>query len=178
MLTESENPPPKALNTKCRVSVRSELGPSRRRKRRWFAIITLALLLALGGGYVYLRVEWEGSDLGDNIASILNKKMRGRISIGSVSWSPYELKKVITGGWVAVEIHDVKVWDDCALSADLSAVDERRMGDPAEDCTPDHRPDPDPNSKRKPRKLLMRLKATTRPGSRISATTHSAGSKN
>lgn len=131
------------------------MGRSERRKRRWVAIIGLAILLVLGGAYAYLRVEWEGADLGDNIASILNKKMRGRISIGSVIWSPTALKKVVTGGWVDVEIHDVKVWDDCALSAELSAVDERRLGDPSEDCTPDHRPDPDPKSKRKPRKLLI-----------------------
>jgi hypothetical protein len=112
-------------------------------------------LLALGGGYAYLRVKWEGADLGDNIASILNKRMRGRIAIGSVSWDPGALKTAVTGGWIPVTIHDVRVWDDCALSSDLSAIDERRLGDPAEDCTPDDRPDPDPNSRRKPRKLLI-----------------------
>src|SRR5262249_389789 len=34
-------------------------------------------------------------------------------------------------------------------------LDERRRGNPAEDCTPDDKPDPDPTSKRKPRKLLV-----------------------
>ena len=97
----------------------------------------------------------EGQDLGDNIARMLNKRMRGRIEIGSVEWNPTALKKVITGGFVPVRIRNVKVWDDCALSSDLAPLDERRRGDPAEDCTPDTKPDPDPTSKRKPRKLLI-----------------------
>jgi hypothetical protein len=113
------------------------------------------VLLLLGTAYAYLRVEWEGADLGDNLASMLNKRMRGRIAVGSIEWQPRSLKKVVTGGWVPVVIHDVKVWDDCALSSELDALDERRLGDPNEDCTLDHRPDPDPTSKRKPRKLLI-----------------------
>ena len=36
------------------------MGRSRRRKRRWFAIIALAVLLVVGGGYAYLRVEDSG----------------------------------------------------------------------------------------------------------------------
>lgn len=102
-----------------------------------------------------MRVEWEGPDLGDNIASILNKRMRGRISIGSVEWDVGALQKVVTGGWAKVTVRDVRVWDDCALSSELDPLDERRLGDPSEDCTPDDRPDPDPRSKRKPRKLLL-----------------------
>ena len=109
----------------------------------------------MASAYAYVRVEWEGQDLGDNIARMLNKRMRGRIEIGSVEWNPTALKKVITGGFVPVRIRNVKVWDDCALSSDLAPLDERRRGDPAEDCTPDNKPDPDPTSKRKPRKLLI-----------------------
>ena len=131
------------------------MGRSRRRKRRWFAIAGLALLLLVASAYAYVRIEWEGEDLGDNIARILNKRMRGRIEIGAVEWDPSALKKVITGGWVSVRIRNVKVWDDCALSSDLAPLDERRRGDPAEDCTPDNKPDPDPSSRRKPRKLLI-----------------------
>lgn len=123
--------------------------------RRWLAIIGLAVLLVVGGAYTYLRVEWEGADLGDNLASLLNKRMRGRIAVGSIEWQPSALKTVVTGGWAKVTIHDVKVWDDCALSSELGPLDERRVGDPNEDCTLDHRPDPDPHSKRKPRKLLI-----------------------
>jgi hypothetical protein len=102
-----------------------------------------------------LRVEWEGGDLGDNLASLLNKRMRGRISVGSVEWQPGALKTVATGGWVPIIVHNVKVWDDCALSSELDPLDERRVGDPNQDCTLDDRPDPDPTSKRKPRKLLL-----------------------
>ncbi|HEY5920393.1 MAG TPA: translocation/assembly module TamB domain-containing protein [Kofleriaceae bacterium] len=128
---------------------------SRRRKGRWLAVIGLAVLLLLGTAYAYLRVEWEGADLGDNLATMLNKRMRGRISIGAIEWQPKAIKTLVTGGWVPLTVYDVKVWDDCALSTDLGALDEGRLGDPNEDCTLDHRPDPDPTSKRKPRKLLV-----------------------
>lgn len=128
---------------------------SRRRKSRWLVLIGLGLVLLLGTAYAYLRVEWEGEDLGDNLASMLNKRMRGRIAIGSIEWQPRALRSLVTGGWVPVTIRNVRVWDDCALSSELDPLDERRLGDPNEDCTLDHRPDPDPKSKRKPRKLLI-----------------------
>lgn len=131
------------------------MGTSQRRRRRWLAVIGLAVLLLVGTAYVYMRVEWEGADLGDNLATMLNKRMRGRIAIGSIEWQPRALEKVVTGGWVPIVIRNVRVWDDCALSSELDPLDERRLGDPNEDCTLDHRPDPDPKSKRKPRKLLI-----------------------
>jgi len=135
----------------------------RRRKRRWLVAIGLTVLLLLGTAYAVLRVKFEGEDLGDNIASILNKRMRGRIEIGSIEWPAGALKTVATGGWVPVTVRDVKVWDDCALSAVFAGADagEARTGDPNADCTPDDRPDPDPSSKRKPRKQLLRTSLVT-----------------
>ncbi len=127
-----------------------------RRRRRWLVVIGLSVLLFLGTGFAVLRVELEGPELADKIASTLNKRMRGRISIGSIEWPTSGLKKALTGGWVALTVRDVRVWDDCALNTSASAVDEIRLGDPNEDCTLDDQPDPDPTSKRKPRKLLLR----------------------
>ncbi|MEO8844150.1 MAG: translocation/assembly module TamB domain-containing protein [Kofleriaceae bacterium] len=104
-----------------------------------------------------MRIELEGPDLADKIASVLNKRMRGRVEVESVEWPTSALKTVATGGWVPVTVRGVKVWDDCVLSAEIQANDpeELRTGDPNQDCTPDDRPDPDPASKRKPRKLLI-----------------------
>src|ERR1041384_4505744 len=134
-----------------------------RRRRRWIAIIGVTLVLVVGAAFGILRVKFEGGDLGDNIASILNKRMRGRIEIGSIEWSSTSLQKIMTGGWVPLTIRDVHVWDDCALSAAVSGEegDQLRTGDPNEDCTPEDRPDPDPASKRKPRKLLLRTDLVT-----------------
>ncbi|HEU0034083.1 MAG TPA: translocation/assembly module TamB domain-containing protein [Kofleriaceae bacterium] len=119
------------------------------------------MLLLLGAGFAVLRVEFEGPDLGDKVATSLNKRMRGRISIGSIEWPTGGLKKVLTGGWVPLTLRDVRVWDDCALNTGASALDEIRTGDPNEDCTLDEHPDPDPNSRRKPRKLLLRTDLVT-----------------
>ena len=131
------------------------MGKPNRRRRRWLLVIGLSVLLLLSTGFAVLRIKFEGEDLGDNIASILNKKMRGRIEIGSIEWDTASLKKVITGGWVPVTVRNVRVWDDCALSGVAGALDEIRLGNPNEDCTPDDRPDRSPTSKRKPRKLLV-----------------------
>ncbi|HUJ58495.1 MAG TPA: translocation/assembly module TamB domain-containing protein [Kofleriaceae bacterium] len=116
-------------------------------------LIGLLVLVLLGVGFAVLRIQLEGPPLGDKLASLLNKRMRGRIEIGSVEWPVSALRAAVTGGWVPVTIHDVKVWDDCALGdQDPETI---RLGDPHEDCTPDDKPDPTPGSKRKPRKLLI-----------------------
>jgi TamB, inner membrane protein subunit of TAM complex len=139
----------------------STSGP--RRKRWWLVVIGVALVLVVSAAFAVLRAEFQGPELGDKIASLLNKRMRGRIEIGSIEWSTSSLQKVLTGGWVPLTIHDVRVWDDCALSAAVTGdeYDELRTGDPNEDCTPDDRPDPNPASKRKPRKLLLRSDLVT-----------------
>jgi hypothetical protein len=130
---------------------------SPRRRRRWLLVIGTAVLLLLGGAFAFLRIQLDGAGLADKIASVLNKRMRGRIEVGAVEWPASGLKTVALGGWVPVRIHDVKVWDDCVLSADVPKgdPDQLRAGDPNTDCTPDDQPDPDPTSKRKPRKLLL-----------------------
>jgi hypothetical protein len=134
-----------------------------RSRRRWIVIIGLAVVLVLGAAFALLRVKFEGPPLADNIASILNKRMRGRIEVGSIEWSTASLSTVATGGWVPLTIRNVRVWDDCALSAGITGddADALRTGDPNEDCTPDDRPDPDPRSRRKPRKLLLRTDLLT-----------------
>ena len=106
--------------------------PAPRRRRRWIAIIGVALVLVLGAAFGILRIKFEGGDLGDNIASILNKRMRGRIEIGSIEWSTTSLQKIMTGGWVPLTVRDVRVWDDCALSAAMTGEegDQLRTGDP------------------------------------------------
>jgi hypothetical protein len=126
--------------------------------------VALALLVILGTAFAVLRLRFEGAPLGDNIASILNKRMRGRISIGSVEWPTSAIKNVVTGGWVPVTIHDVRVWDDCAPSTQITGTDAQadvRFGDPNVDCTPDDQPDPDPASHKKPRTLLLRTDLIT-----------------
>ncbi|MGE3766316.1 MAG: hypothetical protein AB7L94_28955, partial [Kofleriaceae bacterium] len=137
-------------------------GTPRRRLRRWLLVIGLVVVLLLGTAFAVLRVKFEGEDLGDNIASILNKRMRGRIAIGAIEWEPRALKTLVTGGWVPVTVRDIRVWDDCALSAVTTVdADDLRTSDPNEDCTPDDRPDADPKSARKPRKQLLRAPLIT-----------------
>ncbi|HEX4451685.1 MAG TPA: translocation/assembly module TamB domain-containing protein [Kofleriaceae bacterium] len=136
---------------------------TQRRWRRWSLVIGSAVLILVGVAFAVLRTQLEGPGLADKIASALNKRMRGRIEVGAVEWPTAALETVATGGWVPVRIHDVKLWDDCVLSADIPKddPDAPRGGDPNQDCTPDDRPDPDPTSKRKPRKLLITVPLIT-----------------
>ena len=75
-----------------------------RRKRRWLPVLGAALALVLGAAFALLRWKFEGAELGDNIASILNKRMRGRIAIGAVEWSSSSLATAITGGWIPLTL--------------------------------------------------------------------------
>jgi hypothetical protein len=124
-------------------------------------VIGLAVLLVLGTAFAVVRIELDGPRLGAKIASFLNKGRRGRIEIDSIEWPASGLKAAITGGWVPVQLRGLRVWDDCALADSNADPEELRTRDPNQDCTPDDKPDPDPASKRKPRKLLLRTDLLT-----------------
>ena len=64
-----------------------------RRRRRWLAVIGLALVVVVTAAFGIAARKFSGAELGDNIASILNKRMRGRIEIGSVEWSTASLQE-------------------------------------------------------------------------------------
>jgi len=115
--------------------------------------IGLVLFVLVGGAFAFARIEFNGANLADLIASYQNGRMRGRMELGSVEWRSGDLAKVVTGGWIDITVRDVRVWDDCALGTeDPEAL---RLGNPNEECTPDDNPDPIPGSKKKPRKLLL-----------------------
>ncbi|MEZ4404657.1 MAG: translocation/assembly module TamB domain-containing protein [Kofleriaceae bacterium] len=82
------------------------------RLRRWLVAIGLGLMIAGVAAVAILRIWFEGPDLGNTVASIMNKSMRGRIAIGSIEWPTSGVKTVVTGGWLPLTLRDVKVWDD------------------------------------------------------------------
>lgn len=133
------------------------MTPALRRPRRWLLAIGIAVLIVPSTAFVYLRAELQGPALGEKIAALLNGHMRGRIEIGAVEWPTSALKTAVTGGWVPFLVRDVKVWDDCVMSAEAGGAtpDQLRIGSPSDDCTPNDQPDPPPGTKRKPRKLLL-----------------------
>jgi hypothetical protein len=126
-----------------------------RRRRRWLLVVGLAGLLFLGGAIVALRVALNGPPLGATVAGILNQKMRGRIEIGTIEWPSADMTMIVTGGWLPITAHGVRVWDDCALSVgvDRTNPDSLRLGDPNTECAKDDQVPP--GSGKKPRKLLL-----------------------
>lgn len=79
--------------------------------RRWIIASALGLVLLVGAAILFLRVQFHGGQLADEIEDLLNSNMRGRVSIGTVDWPARSLPTVVTGGWVPVTVRDVRVWD-------------------------------------------------------------------
>jgi hypothetical protein len=89
----------------------SSQKPKRRRLRRWLVGIGLGLVLVIGTGIVVLRVKFHGAALAGEIEGLLNKRMRGRVEIGSIDWGMTSLPTIATGGWVPITMKNVTVWD-------------------------------------------------------------------
>jgi TamB, inner membrane protein subunit of TAM complex len=88
-----------------------------RRLRRWAVAIAVGVVLLLALVLGTSRVFLHGDDLGDFVAGMLNKRMRGRIEIGAIEWPVSSIPTMISGGWVPVTVRDVRLWDDCMQSA-------------------------------------------------------------
>ncbi|MEZ4359902.1 MAG: translocation/assembly module TamB domain-containing protein [Kofleriaceae bacterium] len=115
-----------------------------------------SLLLALVFGS--LRVFLHGDELGEFVATMLNRKMRGRIEIGAIDWPVSAIPTAITGGWVPITVRNVRVWDDCMQSAEgrrrSSSGDQVVLDLP---CAPDERR----SEQGAPRKLLLQTDKIT-----------------
>lgn len=130
------------------------------RVRRWLlasAVLGTALVaLVLSAARVFLH----GDDLGEFVATMLNKRMRGRIDVGAIEWPISALPTVIKGGWVPVTARNVTLWDDCMQSSEGRA---RRAATGAQifvadlPCAPDDRRAPGLT----PRKKLLRTEKIT-----------------
>jgi hypothetical protein len=83
-----------------------------RNRRHWLIVFGLAICLVLGAALLVLRLKFSGEDLGEDISDMLSSQMRGRVHIGAIEWPLGELPTLITGGWLPVELRNVKVWDD------------------------------------------------------------------
>ena len=100
-----------------------------RKWRKWVRGIALALATFLIVGcivaVIVARMFFHGANLAMFIEDRVNKKIRGRIEIGSVEWPLSQAHRAVTGGWVDVTIHDVEVWD---YHGDLVGKTERLTG--------------------------------------------------
>ena len=118
-----------------------------------------------GTAFAVLRVKFEGAGpRRQHRVDPQQADARPRSRSARSSGRPRALKKVVTGGWVPVTVRDVRVWDDCALSAAIQATrpTSSAPATPTRTVRRTTGPIPIPTSKRKPRKLLLR----TRPGHR------------
>ena len=85
----------------------------RSRRPRRVPIIASALLLALiGTGVVVLRLRFNGAELGEIVASQLNRRIRGHVAVESIEWPLSSLPKFLVGGYVPVEIRGLEIRDE------------------------------------------------------------------
>jgi hypothetical protein len=72
--------------------------------------ITVFVLLAIA--VVILRVRYNGNALARTVESALEGNIRGKVSVGSIEWPLRDLPKLVTGGWLDVEIKNLDVFDE------------------------------------------------------------------
>ncbi len=131
---------------------------SPRRRRRWLARHRACVVLLSGTAFaVPARSSSKGPISRTTSRRCSTSGCAAASRSGRSSGRPPHSRPWRPGAGCRSRCADVKVWDDCVLSAEITPndPDEVRTGDPNEDCTPDDRPDPDPASRRKPRKLLI-----------------------
>ena len=92
--------------------LRKEKAGRGRRRRRLPIIAGLLLLALLAAGVIVLRVQFNGAALAELVADQMNRRMRGRVEIGSIEWPLSSLPTVVTGGFIEVEIHDLHVFEN------------------------------------------------------------------
>ncbi|HUQ02608.1 MAG TPA: translocation/assembly module TamB domain-containing protein [Kofleriaceae bacterium] len=68
-------------------------------------------MVLLGSALAVVRVQFEGPDLAQNLCTMMNSRMRGRIEIQSIEWPMSALPKVVSGGWLPVTLKNVAIWD-------------------------------------------------------------------
>ena len=69
------------------------------------------LVALLGAALVVLRWQFNGRNLADLVEGQLNARISGKVEIGSIRWELSSLPVAVTGGWFAVEIEDLKVFE-------------------------------------------------------------------
>ena len=69
-------------------------------------------VLFLIAAVIVLRVGYNGPPLASFVERTVNDRIQGKVEIGSIEWPLDSLHRVVVGGWIPVEIHDLTVYDD------------------------------------------------------------------
>ncbi|HTE51679.1 MAG TPA: translocation/assembly module TamB domain-containing protein [Kofleriaceae bacterium] len=96
--------------TDCKTVSRKE--KSRRRRRRGRVIASVVVLALLVSAIVILRVFFTGPRLADLVASKLNARIRGHVSVESIEWPLASLPRFLVGGYVPLEIEGLEIRDE------------------------------------------------------------------
>ncbi|WP_428267097.1 translocation/assembly module TamB domain-containing protein [Haliangium sp.] len=90
-------------------------------------LIIVAILVAATA--TVARVRFHGAPLASLIANIINRGIRGKVVVASVEWPLTSLPTFLTGGWIPVTVHGVKVYDDGGPDAVAALADGAIIAD-------------------------------------------------
>ncbi|MDY0003072.1 MAG: AsmA-like C-terminal region-containing protein, partial [Polyangia bacterium] len=78
---------------------------------RGVALGLLTLVILAAGTFYYLWTFYNGPALGERLARSFNKNSRGRVTIGSVRWSPRAAIDIVTGRDHKLIVEDLRFYD-------------------------------------------------------------------
>jgi hypothetical protein len=87
---------------------------SQQRKIRWGGLgIGLAafLIVAIAVGFMVARTFFHGEKLARFVEHQINTRIRGRVEIGTIEWSYWDIHALLTGAWMTADLYGVKVFD-------------------------------------------------------------------
>ncbi len=82
--------------------------PKRPKRWRKYAYVCVAVFVLLG----VLRWRFSGAPLARYVVAELDDRIRGTVQIESIDWPLVDAFKVITGGWLRVDVHGLVVIDE------------------------------------------------------------------
>ncbi|MBL4634359.1 MAG: hypothetical protein JKY56_10830, partial [Kofleriaceae bacterium] len=98
-----------------RINLLSHRG---KRKVVWHRLRRIALYTAIGLTCsflvltIVLRVRFNGEKLAKTVVSVLEGNIRGRVEIDSIEWPLSGVTTLVSGGWLDVEITNLRVYDE------------------------------------------------------------------
>ncbi len=97
------------------VTSQGKEGPkanaARKPRRKWVYVCLVGALL-LTAAVVVARVKFNGAALAEFVEGKLEGNIRGRVEVGSIDWPLGGLTALVGDGWIKVDVHDLRVYDE------------------------------------------------------------------
>jgi len=86
--------------------------PKKPRRRRTWLYVCLVTVFLLSAAVVVARVRFNGEALAGFVEGKLEGNIRGSVEVKSIDWPLSGLSALVGDGWIEVEVHDLRVYDE------------------------------------------------------------------